>query len=229
MGTNLRYELADKAKPKVSLTLRISNQLLPLSVLYCHLPCVKLLAVLLVTIKPPKLEPWSISEKRVLKRSSIFLPETKTGSSLIEGNTTLTVENEITGELLIAKFEEVIVPRPVLPLVSEMPPIFNEITLLTSDTLGLGVSVAVHVIPPSDEETEPMTAFDTVKSSAVKPVMDSLNSSDTVAVSPEVNTRSLMEICEPKAKVGRIVSTLKFAEESEPNPELPVERSVKLL
>ena len=78
-------------------------------------------------------------------------------------------------------------------------------TLLASVVLALGVSVAVHVRPPSLLARLDSTALGAFRSAMVKPDTASVKEKVTVAVSPMRSAVSLTVMAE--ASVGRTVST----------------------
>ena len=99
-------------------------------------------------------------------------------------------------------FDEV-VPEPALPAVSDTPVLSSVMTLVASVVEADGVSVAVHVVPPSDDVTELSVPLSIVRSAFVKPVTASLNVIVTSEVSPIFSDVSATTI----VAVGRTVST----------------------
>ena len=79
--------------------------------------------------------------------------------------------------------------------------------LLGSSTADAGVSVAVHVLPPSDDVKSESDPFSTVKSVVSRPVTASVKVIVTVAVSPIFKAVSSTEIA---GAVGPCVSRVKF-------------------
>ena len=89
-----------------------------------------------------------------------------------------------------------------MPAVSATPVLFKAITLEESSMLLVGVSVAVQVTPPSDDETAERLPLAIVRSLLVKPVTASLKVIVTSDVSPMINELSATTIDD----VGRTVS-----------------------
>ena len=89
-----------------------------------------------------------------------------------------------------------------MPDASATPVLSSVMTLVASVTLLVGVKVAVHVIPPSEEDTDDRVPFAMVKSALVNPLTASEKVIVTVAVSPIFSAVSESVI----VAVGRAVS-----------------------
>ncbi len=93
-------------------------------------------------------------------------------------------------------------PLPALPAASCTPVLASVITLFVSVTLAVGVSVAVQVMPPSEELTALSVPLATVRSALAKPVTASENVIVTSEVSPATSELSATTI----VAVGSAVS-----------------------
>ncbi len=84
----------------------------------------------------------------------------------------------------IATFPDVAVPDPAFPATSVTPPRSTVTTFAPDSTPAAGVSVAVHVTPPSAVARFPSTPLPTATSARLNPVTASVKVIVTVAVSP---------------------------------------------
>ena len=90
-----------------------------------------------------------------------------------------------------------------MPAKSETPVLSRVMTLDAASTLAAGVSVAVHVMPPSPELTADNVPLAIVRSTLVKPVTASENVIVTKLVAAPLRELTATTI----AAVGRCVST----------------------
>ena len=91
-----------------------------------------------------------------------------------------------------------------MPAESAIPVLSSVMTLEAAVVLAAGVSVAVHVMPPSPVLRLLSEALGALRSAVVKPVTASVKVKVTVAVSPIFNAVSLIVML--LAKAGRAVS-----------------------
>ena len=93
-------------------------------------------------------------------------------------------------------------PVPAFPAASLTPVLARVMTLVASVMLAVGVKVAVHVVPPSEELTLLNVPFAILKSALVNPVTASLK----VMVTPEVSPTAKAVSATTSDAVGRAVS-----------------------
>ncbi len=94
-------------------------------------------------------------------------------------------------------------PLPALPAAFCTPALASVITLIASVMLAVGVSVALQVMPPSEELTVPSVPLAIDRSALAKSVTASENVMVTSEVSPMASALSAMTML----AVGRTLET----------------------
>ena len=165
-----------------------------------------------VQLRPPSLDATALRVPFATVRSALLKPVTASLNVIVTAAVSpaarlmsATPMLAVGRVLSTSKVGLSVVPNPLLPARSTMPPLSRVMTLLATVLLAVGVSVAVQVMPPSPVLRFDREAFGALRSAAVKPLIASVKVMVTVAVSPIFRAVSLRVMLE--AKLGRTVST----------------------